>query len=435
MGANASVSPTEVSVAPGGGIDAEIRVRNTGDVVDEFTFISLDPAHWWISFEPSSISLLPNTEGAARVLFRPPRVHDVPAGTSKFGIRVESHEDPEGSVVEEGMVTVEPFDDRSVELIPRTSRGRLSATHDLRYDNRGNVSVNPRFEGGDSDQTLRFEFRPPATGVEPGTAQFVKARLRPVRRFWRGPAVTHPFQVLVDEEGKEPIAVDGAMLQEALLPKWFWKAVTGALALILLLAVLWFTLLKPTVKSTAKEAVAPAVEAIDERLDAAGIPTIPEAVPGETTAPAAEDGGSEAGGEDEAGGGSESTVPETTVVVDLVASSQYGEPHDFRLEVTAAPGGTLAVEEVIPSGQVFAMTDLVLQNPNGDTGLLSIARNETVLFASALENFRDLDFHFVSPFMFDGGDRVVLSVQCTTVAGPEPECADSVSFAGFVAEE
>ena len=52
---------------------------------------------------------------------------------------------------------------------------------------------------------------------------------------------------------------------------------------------------------------------------------------------------------------------------------------------------------------VFAVTDIVLQNPTGDIGSVQISRDARVLMTSALENFRDLDLHFVAPYMFRPG--------------------------------
>jgi hypothetical protein len=336
-------------------------------------------------------------------------------------------------VTEEGTVIVDPFDDQNVELMPRTSRGRRGATHEIAVDNRGNTRVNPRFEGSDVDGAVALEFRPPAVSIEPGTVEFGKVRVRPVRRFWRGPSVTHPFSVVVTEEDREPITVDGALLQDPLLPKWFWKAVLAAIALLLLFMLLWFTVLEPTVETTAKEAVAPEVDAIDERLDAAGIPTVPTTQAGGAPAPTqpGADGGSGAAGETTVpGGGTTETASTTGPAVNL-----YGDPIDFRLGVTGAAGGTSTpVSFQVPDEQTLALTDIVLQNPNGDTGQIIIGRDGDVLFQSALENFRDMDFHFVSPYIFSAGEEVTLSVNCTT-AGNGTECSDGVSFSGFIADD
>ena len=119
---------------------------------------------------------------------------------------------PAGSTVEEGTVTVGPFQDPFAELVPRTSRGSRSASHDLAVDNRGNVRLNAEVEAADVDRHLQFDVKPPGVVVEPGMAQFAKVQVKPVKRFWRGSPKTRPFQLVVRSEGAPPVTLDGALL-------------------------------------------------------------------------------------------------------------------------------------------------------------------------------------------------------------------------------
>ena len=109
-----------------------------------------------------------------------------------------------------------------------------------------------------------------------------------------------------------------------------------------------------------------------------------------------------------------------------------GTPSDFRLVAAAAPGVPAGVASFpIAADQEFSLTDVLLQNPSGDSGRLALLRNDQVLYETALENFRDLDFHFVSPYEFAPGDRVVLQLTCD-IAGKGPTCSAAASFAGFI---
>ena len=128
MGAIANLASRSVVVAPGAQANTEIRVRNNGTVVDQFTIAVLGDATAWSAAEPPVVSLFPGAEQVVRVTFRPPRSPDVPAGPMAFGVRVLSQEDPAGSVVEEGVLQIGAFSDTSAELapqdIPRTDRAR-----------------------------------------------------------------------------------------------------------------------------------------------------------------------------------------------------------------------------------------------------------------------------------------------------------------------
>src|SRR5690348_12370503 len=108
MGVSASLQTNELEVAPGSEVTTEFRVRNSGSVVDQFTFQPLGPASGWMELDPPTVSLFPGAEETVRVIFRPPKASTSTAGPAPFAVRVLSREDPEGSVVEEGTITVEP---------------------------------------------------------------------------------------------------------------------------------------------------------------------------------------------------------------------------------------------------------------------------------------------------------------------------------------
>jgi hypothetical protein len=399
---------------PGAETRTQLRIRNTGGVVDQFELSVLGDAAEWASVEPESISLFPGAEQTVEVVFHPAKVSSIVAGRATFAVRAASHEDPQGSSVEEGVIDVLPFDDRNAELIPRTSKGKRSAVHDLAIDNRGNAPINLTFAGLDPENSLAYEFEPSQVAVDPGTAQFVKVKIKPAKSFWRGPNKTLPFTVSATEDEQPPLMVDGTMVQVPILPKWFWKAVLAVLALLLLALILWFTLVKPEIKSSAQEAVKP----IDKRLDAANIPELPAAAGG---------GGGGGGGEEPT-----TTAPTTDTVPagsGAGGGSAFGDPFDTRLEVKSSAGNTASY--VVPAGKTFALTDMVLQNPQGDTGRLALGRDGTTLLELSLENFRTHDLHTISPYIFKAGESVTVTITCVTPGPGAAECVDAASLAGF----
>src|SRR5438093_10219884 len=123
MAATAALASKAVTVTPGGEAVTEVRVRNSGTVVDQFTLEVLGDAAGWAIVEPSTLSLFPGAEATARIRFKPPRVSSVQAKAIPFAVRVRSREDARASMVEEGVVEVGAFQDTFAELIPRTARG------------------------------------------------------------------------------------------------------------------------------------------------------------------------------------------------------------------------------------------------------------------------------------------------------------------------
>src|SRR3954465_676120 len=250
MSASATIPATPLLVQPGGEVSVFIQVRNTGEIVDQYVFEVLGEAAQWASIEPAELSLFPDAEGEIKLTFKPPRDAATAAGSIPFGLKVVSKEHPEDSTAAEGVLEVGLFTDSGAELLPRTPRARLAGKHELAFDNRGNARVNASLSAADPDNKLRFRFSPPALVSQPGTATFAKGAVRPKRKFLWGKPRPFPFKVFIEPEGEPPIAVDGTMFQEQLIPK-----MTGLLVgLAGLLILLWAFVLRPQIQDTAKTA-------------------------------------------------------------------------------------------------------------------------------------------------------------------------------------
>jgi hypothetical protein len=407
VAAVAVLAEDSLSVEPGGSVVTQLRVRNTGEIVDRVSFEALGTAGPWATFDPPALSLFPDAEGTTQVLFSPPRTPSTRAGNVPFGVRVLSQEDPAGSAVAEGDLLVGRYTDAIAELVPRTTRGRTVARHQLTVTNHGNGPLQARLVGVDPDRRVRFVFAPPEVTSRPGGATMAAVEVRPRRRFLRGPSVTHAYRVRLDSIDQPPIEVDGAFLQEALLPKWIPRALLALAAL----AIAWLVFLRPSVQSAAKvavadevqqaaqlaasQAVAPALAAADQRI--ANVEKAAGLAPGGGVA---------------IGGATTTTVPPP--------------PFDLRLEATAKEQ---TPKFKVAKDRILSVTDVLLQNPAGDTGRVSIQRGDQVLFQLALESFRDLDFHFVTPLLFPAESELRFKVDCANKP-PVPPPAPSTTAAG-----
>src|SRR4029077_14716485 len=138
MSASATIPSTPLVAQPGGEVSIFVQVRNTGEIVDQYTFEVLGEAAKWAELEPGELSFFPDAEGETKLTFRPPRDASTAAGAIPFGLKVVSKENPTDSTVPEGILEIGLFTDSGAELLPRTSRGRLAGKHELAFDNRGN---------------------------------------------------------------------------------------------------------------------------------------------------------------------------------------------------------------------------------------------------------------------------------------------------------
>jgi hypothetical protein len=389
MGASVTLQERSVAVEPGGEATLDVRVRNAGQVVDQFSIQVLGDAAAWAIVEPPALSLFPGAEEPVTVRFRPPRTSAVAAGQVPFGIRVVSHED-QGAAVEEGTVAVAAFQQTTADLVPTTSRGSRSGLHQLAVDNRGNVPIQVGVSGFDQDAALRFGFSPPGLQVAPGRAGFTQVRVRPRRTFLTGTPRNLPFQLQVASAGEAPIAIAGQMVQGPLISRVLRNVAIGAVALVVAGALLWFLALKPGIQSTAKDAVAvplaqqsAAIAKLQQQAAAGG----GQQRPGGAATPTPAVSGS--------GGG---------------ASAGSGQPFARRLDQSGGGHNQYRV----PAGITLSITDLVFQNPGAEHGTVSLQREGTSLFVENLDNFRDLDYHVVTPITATANQTIQMSVQCPT---------------------
>jgi hypothetical protein len=438
MGATTSLASRQLSVTPGQAVEAEILVRNNGTLVDQFTLDIVGDSREWTEVEPRVINLMPAQDGRAVVRFTPPRNSSVPAGQVPFGVRVLSREDPQNSSVAEGVVDVEPFMDLQLELSPKTSKCRTKAVHEVVVDNAGNFPIPVEVITNDPEEQLKLSLDHSSLVVQPGTSAFLKLRAKPHDRFLRGQDRRLPFGVTATTPDQPPINAEGTVVQQQLLPKWLLPVAVAALAAAVVLTVLWFMLVKPTVQTSAREAAKEQAKVENAAMMAQVDQAQDKANKAEDKAAAAEkkvdDMAAGNGGAGTGTGGGRATEGPNGVDI------SSGQAVDFR--ITTDPDAQPDPEEfdkfkvpdgVVPADKTLVITDIILQNPRGDAGLLQIKRGDDVLYETGLQNFRDLDYHFLEPLTFAPDKPLTIEVSCQLPGAPEPatgKCHPSVSFSG-----
>ncbi|WP_461012307.1 COG1470 family protein [Streptomyces capparidis] len=442
MSVTASLDASSVTVEPGSETGVALTVLNPGDTVEEYRFEVVGACAGWAAVEPRSVSLYPGESATAAVRLRPPRTSEVPAGQVPFGVRVIPTSDPTGTVVPEGVVTVLPFTEITPELVPRGSHGAWGGRHRLAVDNRGNAAITVHLTPGTDSERARVTVSPEQLTIPPGRAEFAAVRVRPTERIWRGTALTHPFRIAVTPEAGDvpPVVLDGSYEQEPLLPRWLPRALLATVLVAVALVGLWYALLRPAVRSEAREAITP--ERVEKALEegratpdgsagtagaAAGAGPDGAAGPPEQagapspSAPGAASGGS-AGANGSGGGG---------------GAGPAGDPTSARVETKDAVGGETSTDTAyrVPDGKTFALTDIVVQNPQGDAGTVVVSNGDAPVLRLALENFRDSDYHFVTPILVPEGGTVTMTVDCRQVGRPvrapaPSQCAESLFIGG-----
>ncbi|WP_406458043.1 hypothetical protein OG782_35085 [Streptomyces sp. NBC_00876] len=441
MSLTASLDASSVSAAPGEETAVPLQVRNSGQTVEEYRFEVVGACAAWSAVEPAVLSLYPGDSATVSLMLRPPRDSTVPAGETPFGIRVVPTSEQGEAVVPEGRVTVLPFTATTAELVPRSSHGSRRGQHQLAVDNRGNTPVTVRLGAQPGTELARVSFAVTELQVAPGQAEFGKLRVRPAKRMWRGTPLTHPFQVFAatqvaeGQEPVEPVLVDGSYQQEPLLPRWLPRALITAAVLLIALVGLWYAVLRPAVKSAAREAVTPEAVRSAAAADKSKAPD-----QGDAAGTGADGGTGDSAGTGSGGGTSKPTpTPNPSATQDGAAATPTSAQVRVRDSVGGGTNSGSALQ--VPDGHTFQLTDIVVQNPQGDAGTVVIsAGQQTRVLSLGLENFRDSDYHFVTPILVPAGGKVTMTIDCRKVGKPvgartPSRCSESLFLGGTMRTE
>jgi hypothetical protein len=84
----------------------------------------------------------------------------------------------------------------------------------------------------------------------------------------------------------------------------------------------------------------------------------------------------------------------------------------------------------VQTGKTLRVTDVVFQNPRGDSGFLQVRRGDEVLIEVNLDNFRDLDQHYVQALEFSNSEPLTLAVNCKNAG--KAQCQPAALFSGSV---
>lgn len=424
-----------LTVDPGQTATCQLSLSNTGTIVEQFAIMILGDGAEWVRSEPPVVSMFPGAQQTVTLRFTPPREHTTPTGPIPFAVKVIPSNEPDSSVTEEGVITVGSFNDVGAELLPRVVSGRIGGRQRLAVDSRGNLPLPVEITARDPAEAIRFRVRPASLTTVPGSAHFVRIRIKPRKRFWKGPAQLKQYQIQVDAADEKPLVLDGQFKQSAVLPKWFFALI----ALLIALALLWYLILRPAIRDTAvnanKSALA-AQAAQTKQLQTQVSAAQKQASSASQTANAALAGSKQTTTTSTTLKKLVSAAPTTSTTATTVVASTappVTSPTDGNLQVVAAPGSTATdATQSVASGTYLELSDLVIQNVSGSSGVARIERvvpGQPVqdLLIENLSELTDQEYTFSTPIVFTHDQQLQLRVDCS---GDQTACDVGIYYTG-----
>ena len=191
-----SLDTERASVQPGGQVRLTVTVTNTGTLVEGFWLQVLGPAVAWAEVVPLELSVYPQADATAAVIFSPPSDNTAPSGLLPFGVLASSTLDATVSASAEGDLEIGEMHGLQAKIIPVTSSGRWRGRHVIQLDNWGNTPAQLRMVASDPDERLGFYVSPDYLDLPPGGHGVVRLSARAKQPFLRGTPARVPFQVI-----------------------------------------------------------------------------------------------------------------------------------------------------------------------------------------------------------------------------------------------
>ena len=397
MAAQGWFSRNETAVEPGSSAVLHLTVANLGEATDTFSVAPVGLAAAWTTIRPAVVTLFGGSEEILDIEVNAPMLPSTTAGPTALSVRIVPQSNPDDVATAETTLLVGVRSDRRILMLQPAIRSRRRATYELMFENRGNTQASCRLRLVDPSGRLEADFDPPSIGVEPGGSSVAKMRVRAKRRQWDRRSRTISFSVEADQPSYPTAISPATFVQAPMLPEHLWGRLAAITLAAVALGAAWIGLLKPAIDRAAEKAV-------DD------LPPAQVVVATTVVAP----------------------VDNSTPVTAPPAQAEDGAPFNVRMVPIAPAGETQNATYVPPAGSSFTITDLVLQNPNLDSGTAVLRRGSEVVFTWRLENITfDDQKSFVGEIEIPSGDQLVFEVSCTGVGVPEAgTCSPALQVIG-----
>ena len=387
-----SLEPSTTTSMPGTTVPIAIRLHNPDSVAQMVTLRPTGPLAEYTVVELASFELGP--DGSLDV----PSVITLPASlapgphSSVISVSVGDVE----VATAEATVDVAAVAAHVALIGPPRSKSASSGRHRITIENGGNVPVEVTVSASTDDPTIALQPEMSHLSAEAGTSTFVDVTATPNEKFWNGAPVEHGFMISTVGSDGQSFDLHGIYEQRPRLRPWWGPALAGIAGALVIGAILWFAVLAPYIRSTADDAAAEANASDQAMLDA--------------------------------------KIAELDASAAEAEELPFGEPADLRLSVAVSEGQSDTDSFRVGTSMVWSVTDIIFQNPGGAAGQVTLMRDDEILLEEELANFRDLDFHLVAPFVFEGGSSITMSVTCDAPGPSQDSCSIGTTLTGFTDE-
>lgn len=186
-----------VDALPGEESEVGVLVYNTGVDDEAYDLEVVGSVSSWSFLDPAVVRLTAGDSRTVRLVMRPPRTGEVPAGPMPFAVRLHARADPAAEEVAEGTVDLLAFEAFTARLVPDlltvASRGRSK----VEITNDGNIPIVVHMSAASPDDVLGLKLEDETVLVPAGTSTSVSVVVKPKHRrlLGKGPAALYTVRL------------------------------------------------------------------------------------------------------------------------------------------------------------------------------------------------------------------------------------------------
>ncbi|MEJ7765604.1 MAG: hypothetical protein WKF86_08925, partial [Acidimicrobiales bacterium] len=159
-----------------------VLVYNTGGETESYHLEVIGSVSSWAFVEPSTVQLGSGESRTVRLVLRPPRTGDVPAGPMPFVVRLHARGDPGPEEVAEGTVDLVAFESFTARLMPDVLEVGSRARTRVAITNDGNIPIVVRLSTSSPDDALTLKLEDETVLVPAATSASVSVAIKPRHR-------------------------------------------------------------------------------------------------------------------------------------------------------------------------------------------------------------------------------------------------------------
>jgi hypothetical protein len=187
-----------IDAFPGEESEVGVLVYNTGVDDEAYDLEIVGLVSQWSFLDPAVVRLPAGDSRTVRLVLRPPRTGDVPAGPMPFAVRLSARADPGAEEVAEGTVDLVAFESFTARLVPDNlevaSRGKAR----VEITNDGNIPIVVHLSAASPDDAVGLKLEDETVLVPAGTSATVSTIVKPKHRRLLGKGPAAVFQVRLE---------------------------------------------------------------------------------------------------------------------------------------------------------------------------------------------------------------------------------------------